>query len=344
MGALMRAYRKQDGFSLVEILVVLVIMGLVMTSVYGIYLSSQKTSITSEEVVDVQQNLRIAYDMMARDLRMAGFSISESVVAAEGDSIAVRMASPFLRYARILQVENSTGTVVGQIDSNDNDVFSFFIPGEHARTLRQGNVFRICRPQDGRYVPDADAADTYFVAEGDPKQAAGEWYIELSLVAPDTTSGAIDFEVEPNGDLLARVFDGYYPYDNGHVVIYELVDDTSSDDPNMFRLMRKVCSADGVTEIFDNQVLASKIHDDPAVANDGLRFGYVMADGTFVDTQVGESVADYGYAPSDVIAVQVQLTGSTDATRTGAEQYSGVKTREVLGRVHIKNRKVSSGT
>jgi len=66
---------NDKGFSLVEILVVMVVMGLVIGSVYSLFLSSKKTANTSEEVVDVQQNLRIALDTLAADIRMAGFLI-----------------------------------------------------------------------------------------------------------------------------------------------------------------------------------------------------------------------------------------------------------------------------
>lgn len=364
MGALMRSDSRhtQAGFSLVELLVVMVIMGLVMTSVYGLYLNSQKTSITSEEVIDVQQNLRIAYDTMARDLRMAGFSNPQGVVTATGDNIEITTASPFNRYARILRVDadaedhDDTDTVSTIDPTDDTTVYDFIIPEDQAQFFRQGHIFRICRPQNGTYIPNREALG-YFVATSDTKlNDENEWYISLRINTAGGTSGTDDFDIEPdpNGDMLARVFNGYYPYDEDEggavtadVVAYELVKDPSSD-PNMYRLMRRVRSVDGVT-VLDDQVLATKIHDSAADPNDGLRLGYVMADGFFCepDPTVPEDVTDCDtgqYTIDDIIAVQVHLTGSTDAEMTGSDQYSGVKKREVLGRVHIKNRTVTSGT
>ncbi|OEU69936.1 MAG: hypothetical protein BA864_12830 [Desulfuromonadales bacterium C00003093] len=73
------------GFSLVEILVVLVIMGLVTTAILSLFQSTQKHAYTQDNVVDLQQNLRIAMDRITKDVQMAGFLIPATttpVVAA----------------------------------------------------------------------------------------------------------------------------------------------------------------------------------------------------------------------------------------------------------------------
>ena len=54
------------GFSLLELLIAMAIMGLVIVAVYSLYLNTQRTANTSDEVVEVQQNLRVAIDQMAR--------------------------------------------------------------------------------------------------------------------------------------------------------------------------------------------------------------------------------------------------------------------------------------
>lgn len=67
---------SQDGFGLIELLVVLAIMGLVVASIQGLYFAHQRSATTETEAVDVQQNLRIAMDQMMRDISMAGFMVS----------------------------------------------------------------------------------------------------------------------------------------------------------------------------------------------------------------------------------------------------------------------------
>ncbi|WDS37477.1 PilW family protein [Pseudoxanthomonas sp.] len=63
---------KQGGFTLIELMIALVI-GLVVTgAAIGIFLSSQNIYRSSEAMSRMQENMRTAYDLLARDLRVAG--------------------------------------------------------------------------------------------------------------------------------------------------------------------------------------------------------------------------------------------------------------------------------
>jgi len=76
---LMMTYRmntNEKGFTLVEVIIVSVMLLLVLSSVYSLYTVNQRTAMTQDEVVDVQQNLRIATDTISREIRLAGFLIS----------------------------------------------------------------------------------------------------------------------------------------------------------------------------------------------------------------------------------------------------------------------------
>jgi len=71
-----RMIRYQNGFTLIELLMVILILGLVMGSVYSLYVTSQRTATVQDDVVDVQQNLRVATESISRDVRHAGFLIA----------------------------------------------------------------------------------------------------------------------------------------------------------------------------------------------------------------------------------------------------------------------------
>ena len=62
-----------QGFTLVELLVVLGIVSIVMGGIYSIFVSSNKVYISQEEVVAAQQEARSALDILGREIRMAGF-------------------------------------------------------------------------------------------------------------------------------------------------------------------------------------------------------------------------------------------------------------------------------
>ena len=61
------------GFTLVELLVVLAIVGIVMGGIYSVFVRSNKVYISQEEVVAAQQEARSALDILGREIRMAGF-------------------------------------------------------------------------------------------------------------------------------------------------------------------------------------------------------------------------------------------------------------------------------
>ena len=64
---------RYQGFTLVELLVVLAIVSIVMGGIYSVFVHSNRVYISQEEVVAAQQEARSALDILGREIRMAGF-------------------------------------------------------------------------------------------------------------------------------------------------------------------------------------------------------------------------------------------------------------------------------
>lgn len=64
--------RSVAGFTLVEMILSIVIMGFVLISISGVFMLFQKSAATTSEYSDAQQNARIAIDYITGDLRQAG--------------------------------------------------------------------------------------------------------------------------------------------------------------------------------------------------------------------------------------------------------------------------------
>ncbi len=63
---------ENRGFSLVELLIVMLMSGVVMGAIYNIYSSQQKAYSSQELVAETQQNFRAAITVMGREIRLAG--------------------------------------------------------------------------------------------------------------------------------------------------------------------------------------------------------------------------------------------------------------------------------
>lgn len=69
----MSKWVNKRGFTLVELLVAMGISGIVMTGIYTLYYSQQRSYAAQEQVAAMQQNLRAAMYVMEREIRMAGY-------------------------------------------------------------------------------------------------------------------------------------------------------------------------------------------------------------------------------------------------------------------------------
>ena len=67
------------GFSLIEVMAAIAILGIAMTAVFSTFLFQQRSYTTQVRVAEMQQNLRDALEMISRDLRMCTYGIPSSV-------------------------------------------------------------------------------------------------------------------------------------------------------------------------------------------------------------------------------------------------------------------------
>lgn len=64
--------RRQAGFSLIELMIAMLLGLLVTAAAIGMFLSNSRTYETTESLSRVQENARMAFELMARDIRESG--------------------------------------------------------------------------------------------------------------------------------------------------------------------------------------------------------------------------------------------------------------------------------
>lgn len=81
------------GFTLIEIMITAAIFAIVAASMLTLYINMQQNTSNQQEIVDVQQNLRVAMDYLCRDIRMAGAMVSGGAapISASSDATTLRL-------------------------------------------------------------------------------------------------------------------------------------------------------------------------------------------------------------------------------------------------------------
>src|SRR5437870_1772511 len=82
--------KQQRGFSLVEVMVATAILVVVLVGILMLYDRANRVFKSGNEAAEMQQNLRIAYERLVSDVRMAGFDYKRG-----GALLATQNAAPW---------------------------------------------------------------------------------------------------------------------------------------------------------------------------------------------------------------------------------------------------------
>lgn len=304
------------GFSLVELLVVVAIFGVVSTVILDLYVNVIRSTTTSEEVVEVQQGMRIALEQMARDIQMSGFLVPTGIpiTVAQNDQLTLVTASAYRTFARI-------GATTSFTVANGTDAVNVTVgSAAMARLFTSGDFVRIVRPATGAQL------GIFLVTGVHPAPTSPTLpYLELTpLAAP-----AADIIVA-NADMIVRVpnpgVDATFP----NSVTYLLEPDPISTTANM-RVLSRIWYAGmpaltATNRDTGNRVLATKIT--------ALRFEYLLNDGTVAPPPAAAAgTALTAIDRGKIVGVRIFLTGLGEAGKTRGV----VKTRELQTTVKIRN-------
>ncbi|NIO04401.1 MAG: prepilin-type N-terminal cleavage/methylation domain-containing protein [Proteobacteria bacterium] len=86
--------KRQKGLSLIEMMIALVIAAMVIAGVYRTFTIQQRSFVFQEQVSEAQQNVRAVMDLVAYDIRMAGFGMPAWAVGGVANEIRIDQGSP----------------------------------------------------------------------------------------------------------------------------------------------------------------------------------------------------------------------------------------------------------
>lgn len=260
------------GFSLVELLVVTAIMGLVVMAVMGVYESTQRTAYSQDEVVELQQNLRVALEEVTKDLRLAGFMIPATSpplqVAPQNPDTSSRLTiNTASARGRAIRIDEDL-TVPEAVDPDgDADTVRFTVGSSDMIDLFDaGDKVRVIRPP-----AQEETLDYVFTVKSTNRTSR---YITLSGFTAALGGGTAEYKA---GDVIVRT-DQTLP----DTIAYYLEGD---------EIKRIVKGATTPADVVADDITA-------------LTLAYLMDDGT-------EKNSVSGSERDEVRAVRVTVTGQT---------------------------------
>lgn len=115
---------KEAGFTLVELLVVMALGTIVMAGLMTTFTTQHKSYLVQDDVAEMQQNLRVAMDLISGDIRSAGYDPTGSA-----DAEIVTASAGRLGFSQDL---NGNGTTDTAADTHEEITYGFAIAEDTA--------------------------------------------------------------------------------------------------------------------------------------------------------------------------------------------------------------------
>jgi prepilin-type N-terminal cleavage/methylation domain-containing protein len=138
---------RNSGFSLIEMMVVVAIMGIITAQLFVVFANQKRVFMSSERTLDIQESSRLTLDLVSFDARMAGFMVPKwtAVSSLDGgtdhaDRLCVSSSSFVPMNSPSLEAKTSrfAGATVTSVSSNGVTVDNTDIDGDGALDFQPG--------------------------------------------------------------------------------------------------------------------------------------------------------------------------------------------------------------
>ena len=180
---------KQRGFTLVELMVVMVIFFFIIAAVLKAYTTQHRASVIQAQVSDAQQNVRVAMDFLSKEIRMAGFGKPTGAVNGFSDAISPAINNDATNGNNVLNGTDQITIVTGYrqistLSSAATQGATTVILNGNGDTFDTGTKKYVCidaTSQNDNYVVSGAASSSLTISPAltrDYKQGAGVFLVK----------------------------------------------------------------------------------------------------------------------------------------------------------------------
>ena len=201
---------NKSGFSLVELLVAMAVASIVMTLIYGMYVSQVKTHTNQKLIAEMQQNVRSAMNLLERTARMAGYDSAGTANAAimkdftgfgaPHDDLDIKTDANHIAFT--VDFDND-----GTIDLNDDELIAYRLNDSNLEVWKEdpknpGNWGWRVLAENIEAIGFAFAFDDNGDGQLDDVGGKVIWAYDSD------NNGDLDSDMDTNGDGLIDIADG----------------------------------------------------------------------------------------------------------------------------------------
>ena len=139
---MMQRLHSRSGFTLVEVLVAVAIAAITMGAVFAFFVAQDKIARSQQELGEAQANARVASEFLARDLRSAGYGISNADTAIRIEQGCGK--NPYTPVGWNDQCPNGSDRVT--VHLRDPNSFMFGCPKSACSAANSGNMMGFLEP------------------------------------------------------------------------------------------------------------------------------------------------------------------------------------------------------
>jgi prepilin-type N-terminal cleavage/methylation domain-containing protein len=194
------------GFTLVEVIIVMLIMSVVMTAVVSLIVPAQRSSVIQSDLSTVQGGMRVTLERLSKDFRNAGFLFAGAPISSAGYPVNTTVSETVVIDASVNSITINTRAVSGvfgrvdTIPASTAGSFTLIYP-EQASNFPVGSYAAVVEPVNGVSI-----GDVYYVMNSITTSGTGFVKLGDKSSHNELTSAESDaFASSPAGLVLLRV-------------------------------------------------------------------------------------------------------------------------------------------